>query len=984
MANVIIKSSSGADITSRYDIIQSGDSITATRKVDDKMVILKDSDIISDSMHKINYNFELIENREDVNDYKLVKYSKQINDEIEKLRDRVDMNNTILSNSIDRLSGEISSSGSSADIQAKVNNAIMNANSLISDMVSSLAGQQISSALGSYVKTSELTSRLSGYITSDALGNYVTRDELPDGTVDYVSSTAFDAFKADVASRSASASRIVSNNKLYRIDGCLVYNSNGDKPVSHVSGQKSTYETVEQVYEAIKDTIDPPNPDRKGIDDPGVSERLIAFIESTFRTVASELSLFKQEVIDGQASFELVAAAAGDDEFGPQIAASIFGYADKDGSKLMLNADQITLSASHKLNVTTGTFTVNENDNNANFQLKGNGDVKVKGNITATSLTLESGAMNYVESIINSTVTDGISSNNTIKNALTNLINTVGTDNGWGNNDPETPDEYNDEWLTRAFNKTFSAGGLLLTGNVFVGDSNGNITAGMMGASGNTNDIRFFAGSDSTSTSSAPFRVYEDGHLYASDAEISGNVKANKFEAYGDTETFDSYDGGETIVSWNVTRQTEMNGNQFGISSICTNDSTTGNQVSSLYITILDEYEVTQNDDPVLYSLADDYDDGENSGKRLHGIPVLCFNYKGTKFVMTPGSWKGSAVSAVNTSDIYFLEESDKIYNSLVFSNNQVYYEKHTASGKDYYIYNKKYKDYIITTSDAKLYKFGYSYGNAQNEQELRAILNSYNLLRPNLYGVNVDSNYIFNSSNPSNITNETAQACRNNLYTGNTYKKFSYDSPKQWFNEPGQIDPSALNAKIVEAIVDIFRNPNDTFGNGDGWDRGNTDIANGGGVINAMSNIEPFEADNVIGRIERSYSGAYKEQYSNGAKVDAQNPTAYVDCKYFIFIDYPYPSNMYDGSVPSVTVEWDRGSYTSSETFYVSDVHITVQFGIYAEGLTSDVPSKLENLTKTTEFSDIYKNVYIHIDVYGQSSGLQTIKLTQFETYLS
>ena len=350
MANVIIKSSSGADITSRYDIIQSGDSITATRKVDDKMVILKDSDIISDSMHKINYNFELIENREDVNDYKLVKYSKQINYEIEKLRDRVDMNNTSLSNSIDRMSGEISSSGSSADIQAKVNNAIMNANSLISDMVSSLAGQQINNALGSYVKTSELTSRLSGYITSDALGNYVTRDELPDGTVDYVSSTAFDAFKADVASRSASASRIVSNNKLYRVDGYLVYNSNGDKPVSHVGGQKSTYKTVEEVYAAIKNTIDPNN---KGMDDPDVSNALIEFIESTFRTVASELSLFKQEVIDGQASFELVAAAAGDDEFGPQIAASIFGYADKDGSKLMLNADQIVLSSSHKLNVET-------------------------------------------------------------------------------------------------------------------------------------------------------------------------------------------------------------------------------------------------------------------------------------------------------------------------------------------------------------------------------------------------------------------------------------------------------------------------------------------------------------------------------------------------------------------------------------------------------------------------------------------------------
>lgn len=757
MANVKIISSNGVDITSRYDIETSGDNITATRR-EDKMVVLKDSDIISDSMHKINYNFEIVENREDVSDYKLVQYSKKINEELEKLKQRVDSNNSILSNSIDRLESELSSSSTSSDIQEKVNQAIMNANELISTVVSNYAGQQINDALNLYVKQSDLTSQLSGFVKTGDLSDYVKREDLPGGSINYVSQDIFDAFESNIKEKTASASRIVSNNTIYKVDGYLVY----------ADGRVSPYESIDEYYAAIKSEIDP---DNKGINDPGVTEALLTKIEETFRVVATELSLFKQEVAQGSASFDIV-AAVNNPEKGKQVAASIFGYANENESGLMLNADQITLSASHKLNVETGSFTVNENNNNANFQLKANGDVKVKGNITATSLTLESGAMNYIESIVNSTVTDGISSNNTIKNALTNLINTVGTDNGWGNNDPETPDEYNDNWLTRAFNKTFSAGGLLLTGNVFVGDSNGNITAGMMGAGSDDNDIRFFAGSGSSSASSAPFRVYENGHFYASDVEISGNIKANKFEAQKDV-TFS-----EASCSGTITKNTSIQGDEFIIEAngeLTTVENNTTKTIdvtgNALYIKILDKL-INENN--------------SNFDTYLYGVPVLCMRYNNKEYVLNPVSWQ---INAADTSNMRWLEKYDvSMYsfmnptgnsslNGKYFSNNSTYAQTLSSlinySG-NYYMFstdnessfiadlnikNKMCQFTILDIGDSALesQKTGWMYDNG-------LISNDDDPLDDTTWAYTLEYNYQQNIQNPNNSLSTNIPS----MYIGN------------------------------------------------------------------------------------------------------------------------------------------------------------------------------------------------------------------------
>ena len=133
-------------------------------------------------------------------------------------------------------------------------------------------------------------------------------------------------------------------------------------------------------------------------------------------------------------------------------------------------------------------------------------EATVTGSITATALN----------------ITSGSSAENTLKTFITD----VGNDEGWLKSS-DLPESYSDTWLTNAFSKTVSSGGLLMTGNLLVGDSDSNVTAGMMGASTSATDLRFFAGSDLAGSSNAPFRVYEDGKIYAQNAEFKQPIIQN-------------------------------------------------------------------------------------------------------------------------------------------------------------------------------------------------------------------------------------------------------------------------------------------------------------------------------------------------------------------------------------------------------------------------------------------------------------------------
>ncbi len=64
--------------------------------------------------------------------------------------------------------------------------------------------------------------------------------------------------------------------------------------------------------------------------------------------------------------------------------------------------------------------------------------------------------------------------------------------------------------------------GLKMTGNLLAKDGSGNITAGVIGDDTAGNDIKFFAGTNAEilERSKAPFRVYEDGSIYASKGKV--------------------------------------------------------------------------------------------------------------------------------------------------------------------------------------------------------------------------------------------------------------------------------------------------------------------------------------------------------------------------------------------------------------------------------------------------------------------------------
>ncbi|MDM1535043.1 hypothetical protein [Myroides odoratimimus] len=78
------------------------------------------------------------------------------------------------------------------------------------------------------------------------------------------------------------------------------------------------------------------------------------------------------------------------------------------------------------------------------------------------------------------------------------------------------------------FLTTTMVGNSVATGTLLVGQ-NGNATAGITGfrASGETSNVAFWAGLSYENRNASPFRVYTDGRLFATQANITGTINAN-------------------------------------------------------------------------------------------------------------------------------------------------------------------------------------------------------------------------------------------------------------------------------------------------------------------------------------------------------------------------------------------------------------------------------------------------------------------------
>ena len=78
---------------------------------------------------------------------------------------------------------------------------------------------------------------------------------------------------------------------------------------------------------------------------------------------------------------------------------------------------------------------------------------------------------------------------------------------------------------TNFLSDTYTVGNAMATGTMILGNSLG-VQAGVTGVGYANNDVRLWAGSNYVDRNKAPFRVLQDGTLYAKNANISGHIEA--------------------------------------------------------------------------------------------------------------------------------------------------------------------------------------------------------------------------------------------------------------------------------------------------------------------------------------------------------------------------------------------------------------------------------------------------------------------------
>ncbi len=518
----------------------------------DTITKIKPSDLISDSMVKINHNFEIISNRDDVTESKLNQWVENIENQLADIRNDNGIISDTLLNNVQKLENKINNITNLDGITKEVQNIINNATTDVENLINDKAGEAISSRLGDYVKTSTLNKTLGGY----------------------VSSTAFDTYRSDSSKSSAQSSRIVANSKFLKLP-------NGDVDcLVRISGEITEFKSVEDYFKSLSASEKTVilgdktfSSDDKALEDPDVIAKLIEVCERTFKTVISEMSVISQTVGPDNVENTIIATVNGGEK-GKDITASIFTKANKDGSEIALNADNINIDSKHTLTVKSGGNIGVQSGGNINIENGGNFKIKTGGNIsvqTGGNISVQSGGNISVQSGGNFTInskakfqiesdnfnigSDGrvtvkgaieatsltITSGSSAETTLKSFIEGVGTEKHWG----DTTEPYADGWLTNAFSKTAISGGLALTGNIFAADSNGNVTAGMMGGNvENKNDIRFFAGG--VTPENAPFRVYEDGNLIAKSGVFSGFLRM-PFKTFDEGATFNKSDYTYTV-----------------------------------------------------------------------------------------------------------------------------------------------------------------------------------------------------------------------------------------------------------------------------------------------------------------------------------------------------------------------------------------------------------------------------------------------------
>ena len=132
----------------------------------DTITKIQPSDLISDSMVKINRNFEIISNRDDVTESKLNQWTENIENKLADIRNENGIISSTILNNVQKLENKIDNLTNLDDITKEVENAINNATIDVEGLINDKADELIFSKLDDYVKTSTLNKRLEEYVKS--------------------------------------------------------------------------------------------------------------------------------------------------------------------------------------------------------------------------------------------------------------------------------------------------------------------------------------------------------------------------------------------------------------------------------------------------------------------------------------------------------------------------------------------------------------------------------------------------------------------------------------------------------------------------------------------------------------------------------------------------------------------------------------------------------------------------------------------------
>ena len=335
----------------------------------DTITRIQPSDLISDSMTKINRNFEIISNRDDVTESKLNQWTENIENKLADMRNENGIISSTILNNVQKLENKIDNLTNLDDITKEVENAINNATIDVEGLINDKADELIFSKLDDYVKTSTLNKRLEGYVKSTANFN-----------IDSSGNVAVKATSLQIKKSEGSGDWVDISDEAKLADFVKTHQNNVSGGAGSTGGTDGSI-NADKILINKDHTLTVPSGGKINVQSGGtinvqsdgilrIASNLYISSSNGWINIGNEEKLEKF-VKDHQNN---VSGGAGDTGgTGSSInASSIFQQANEDSS-ISLNADKILINTDHPLTIPSGGRITSDN-----FSIYSNGNVDIK------------------------------------------------------------------------------------------------------------------------------------------------------------------------------------------------------------------------------------------------------------------------------------------------------------------------------------------------------------------------------------------------------------------------------------------------------------------------------------------------------------------------------------------------------------------------------------------------------------------------------